>query len=813
LQPKVPRDLETICLKCLHKQPNKRYTSAKELAEELHRFLEGEPIRARPIGLAERTLKWARRRPAPAALILTSVLGIVSLFLGGAYFTGELSVERNKAVAEKSQADELRIEADGLRVRAEEGKTAAEKLRERAEKGENDAKQHLEAARQALFSAQLARVAGLYHTDPVEGLRLLRDAQACPPAMRDFAWFFYDRLCHSERATFPSGPRGQRSIAFSPDGKLLAAACADHKVRLWDFASQKLLHQCTGHTEAVSGVVFTRDGKTLISGSDDRTIRFWDVASGRETKAIKGMSGLIQYLALHPAGKWLAAVSYLRNPKPRNGSERLYQGEVTLWDVETQEKKTLVKNYSSGFLCVAFSPDGKLVAASTSHTSHVRLWEVESGKSYGTFRGKNIGWIDTATFSHNGKYLAFGSANHLVHFWDVASKQELTPFSGHVNEVESVAFSPDDKVLISSALDRTVRVWDVDSRRELCTYRNYNKAPVAFTPDGKCLICEKGNNLCQLTLFPQPEYRTLKDHTDGILGLAYAPNGKHIASVGKDKIARLWDPLQGNHISIGNFSEPPGCVAIAGDSQTVFIGAALDSKDKQKAGQIARWDISARGKNSPLLGHSSPVTALAASPAWPLLASGSEGTLKWWDLSQDKELGQLTYEKQPLLSLAFHPKEKLLAGAVGRQLMLWDLGKDPPAVKVFNVATRFVSFTPSGGHLAVVSGNQVLFLDPASGQRVKRIGPTTTAIASLAFTHDERTAAVGLHDRSIQLWDAASNQQRATFNGHLREVTALAFSPDDTMLASGDRDLTNVFWVRGGEIKLWNAQPSRPVEP
>lgn len=445
LQPKVPRDLETICLKCLRKEIGKRYASADELAQELRRYLDGRPIQARPVGWRERTTKWARRHPAAAALIGVTCLAVLILLGVEAYFTQALTRERNAAVGErieadrqgnlarkgqaaaqeqrqraedeKARAEKAQVHAQEQRQRAEDEKITADKERRaaelargeeavqraRAEDGEKEARAQLDHARQSLFSAQVARAAGLWRTDPDLGLQLLGDLRACPPQMRDFAWYYYARLCQREQAVYSTGLhdallslRGSTLVAFSPDGKLLADACGD-SLRLWNFTSGKLLQQVAG----VTGVVFSRDGKQLILAGADKTIKLWDIAGGKESRTYP-MPGMIGSLALNAEGNQIAVAigQFELTGKPRA------DGEVILVHLETGEKKTFVKGNPIGAR-VAFSPDGKLLAACTSkdfnplripgRPMQVTLWEVDSGAEYATF--KLTGVVDALAFS------------------------------------------------------------------------------------------------------------------------------------------------------------------------------------------------------------------------------------------------------------------------------------------------------------------------------------------------------------------------------------------------------------------------------
>ncbi len=250
LQPKVPADLETICLKCLEKAQARRYATALALAEDLRRFQAGEAIQARPAGRLERGWKWARRRPAQAALAAVSGLALVVMLIGGLSFNVQLRQERNAALAEKDHAEREWQRAERNEAETNRQKAKVEEQRKRAEEREADAKRELDLSRRSLLTAQVARAAGVWSHDPLQALRLLQDETTCPKELRDFAWGYYHLQCKRWLAKIlDSGQGGILRVSVTRDGKLAASAGADGSVKLWDMETRKAV----GHPARAQG--------------------------------------------------------------------------------------------------------------------------------------------------------------------------------------------------------------------------------------------------------------------------------------------------------------------------------------------------------------------------------------------------------------------------------------------------------------------------------------------------------------------------------------------------------------------------------
>jgi hypothetical protein len=355
----VPRDLEVICLKCLSKEPGKRYASAEALAEELERFLAGVPIKGRPVGRVERGLKWVKRSPVVAGLSAAVMLLFLAGVSGTLWFAADAVLEKENAWKETWQKDRALRDLEKSE-RAEQ--TAKESAVAKAEL----AQQRLQLNRQHLMTAQLMRVAAVCERRPLHALQLLHDPTACPIDLRDPAWRYYERLCARwERDTLIGHGAAVERLEFSRDGAALATFGGDGSVKLWDMATRR---ERAGFTvpDQVGGIAaFSPDLKALATvGFREPTITLWDMATGQERSSLRGHPDDIKSLAFSPDGKLLAA--------------GCRAGMIKLWDTTTGKERTTLNGSAKHVCSLVFSPDGKVLASAT-WDHPITLWDLTTG--------------------------------------------------------------------------------------------------------------------------------------------------------------------------------------------------------------------------------------------------------------------------------------------------------------------------------------------------------------------------------------------------------------------------------------------------
>jgi hypothetical protein len=458
LQPKTPRDLETICLKCLHKEAHKRYPTAEALAADLRRFQAGEPVQARPVGLGERTIKWVRRRPAQAVLLALVVLGTLACFA--------LVLWR------------LRVE---------------ERLHNQAVQAEQREKGHRREAERSLYLIHIARANREWNAGTMDRARYF--LSLCPEEPRGWEWNCLQRLCSSGKPlTLKGHPQQVNSVCWSPDGKLLAGPGGAPEIRepgelkVWDAQTGKEVLDLKGHTGAVLSVCFSPDGTRLAGGSEDQTVKVWDAQTGREVLSLKGGGSSV---AFSPNGKLLASASRVLDVQKQE-----WVGEVKVWEAQTGKEIPSGNDYTGGVGSVAFSPDGTRLASAGFPENRVKVWDVRTGQELLALKGHTFPVLSVC-FSPDGKRIASAGKDRTVRLWDAQTGRELFALQGHTARVHSVCFSPDGKRLASASGDPfsltsgEVKVWDVESGQEVLSLkgRHFGATSVSFSPDGNRLAC------------------------------------------------------------------------------------------------------------------------------------------------------------------------------------------------------------------------------------------------------------------------------------------------------------------------------------
>ena len=849
LQPKLPPDLETICLKCLEKSTSRRYPTAQALADDLHRYLAGEPIQARPAGRVERCWKWARRRPAVAALLAVSALALLSILAFILYFTVQLGRERNAAVAEKAKAEAEKGKAEKEKAKAEKERERAEenaaeakrqeektkrqeqltdKERQRAEEKAADARRDLDKSRRSLLTAQLWRVAGLLEREPMEALALLEDREACPEDLRDFAWRYYRSLYTQWRPFILSGHRGSiGSVTVRRDGKIMASAAGgvDASIKLWDLETRKEIATLRDHKGDVNCVAFSPDGTLLASGGDDKSVKLWDVDKKQVIVSLNKHTGPVNYLAFSPDGSWLVSSSMLFDPNAKVPDERYKKGEVHLWNVADRKHEKLLSSLpGTGIMTVSFAPDGKTVAFGTTHNSNMHLVDVDTGKESDKPYSHGAGWVYRVAYSPDGQTVAWSTAQQAIFLLDVVGKKTRLTLRGHQSDVNGLAWSPDGKTLATGSSDGVVKLWNAATGMERLTLRGGvgGIENLAFTPDGNTLVvAHRSPQIVLWDLVPRTSWATYATNR-GYTAVTLSQDGQTLAaSVARERNLRLRNLSSGKERTVNLDSGSGTVLAFAPKGSLVAVGMHgwaegknFSLKTPLPTGECQIWDTNGDKKVATLKTKTErAITAVAFTldGRW-LITGDTGGQLLLWDVAdpeKPKESVLLGSHVGAVSALTLCADGRTLAtSGADNAIKLWDLAerREQKTLKGHVRLVKGLAFLDKKGEYLASSGldRSVRSWDVAAGTERFRLPPQPNDIHALAVSKDGNTLALACQDRTIKLWDIPSRQLRAVLPGHTREVNAVTFSHDGKLLLSASAPISSWF-VTSGEIKIWKA--------
>jgi len=816
LNPALDQDLETICLKCLEKDAGRRYATTDELVAELGRYLNGEPIHARPIGKLERGWRWCKRKPALAGLGGLAVLLLLTLGIGGPLVALQQSALRTEAVtaqnlaeqqrrnaAQKaSEAEWARETADAERTKAEEERKQADEQRVKAEQAQVALADEKDRSMARVYATTTALAHQKWLANDVAAAEKLLDST--PTEFREWEFGYLKNILHADRMTLRGHEGAVTELRYGGDGNRLVSIDSQGQVHVWDLHTGSIIRTRKARSRCISPdgqwvasvsreeshrilvvpilhggepieltgdaqqtylpVSFSQSGNRLLTLSPNRTdgsvaLDVWDVKSGEELyEVIFAGSGK------PPTGNSLPGLPAVLSLDGKQLACRGEDGLLVVHDVDARTESQRFPDFVPSkhiFSVMAFTPDGRQLAAS-GVDGGIWIHDVSTGVRDAVLRG-HAGEVYGLSFSPGGRRLISGGADMSVRVWDVAAMRQLQILRGHTTGqdygVLGVAFSPDGRGVASGGWDTTIKVWDVSSDK-----------PVPAVSDDKNTLVATESSIDRGT---SAELVAVDVHSGGIESLCVSPDGMHVASGSLDGTVQIVD-LNTNEriVSFTGHNGSVGAVAYSPDGRLVASGSG--GTGAAQGGQILLWKSSDGKLVHTLDGHTRPISALQFTPDGDRLVSGSgsyatmgqPGEMKVWSVSSGKELKSFSDVKSPIAALAISPDGTTLAS----------------------------------GHYEYNSGIQLWDLE--SGQSRHSLGNSILGFWSMEFSPDGKRLAVGGTDWTVSVWDLLKRKELWSEKKHGGAVYDITFSPNGHRLISASIDSTMKVWnpVNGDEL-------------
>ncbi len=724
---RLGHEVETIVLKCLQEDRDRRYQSAGELARDIERYLKGEAIEAKRDSQWYVLRKIARRHRA--------LLGVAAAFV-------------------------LLVTASAIALTF----LYTEQRRERQR-----------AERQAYIANIAAADHAIANNDAGEALKRLHQA---PQHLRQWEWHYLFGHADLSRFTLPA-PQRATHVAFSPNGANLAISYWSGAVRVWNFSSGRFTWERNEFADPIMALGYVADARILAATG--KAWGIFDAATGEEIARGEAPE-CSDPMPFNADGSRFAC-----GKSEDRAARYALQGSIAVKDTRTSQLIQEFPNLDNRRYVptAAFSPGGRWLATGDIGGT-LRIWDVESGRPLITTQ-QNHGRPYGMTFSPNGQQLATGHEEGTVALWDTASGECVRFWPGHSQRVWEISFSPDGSLLATASQDKSARIWRAGDGSPARVLRGHAAAvtDTEFNSQGDTVATVSLDGSVKLWDIKTTSQAKPLLMTDAVRSVAFDATGECLAAT-SGSLTVICEPATGREIqewcgeTIGGRAWLGA--SFSSDGSKLFVG--------NQDGSVRILEAATLTELGRLPAHRDEVWAVATSRDGRYLASAScDGRIVLWDAQRADPLHMLPGHKGEIRRVAFSPDSSTLASAsADGTAKLWDVatGECSLTYAEHASAVHSVAYSPDGNRVASASDDGTFRIwNSATGETVRTVDGKMQDVWSIAYSPDGRRLVTGARDRTVRIWDAETGDELLTLRGPTGTVEHVAWSPDGGRIAAG----------------------------
>jgi eukaryotic-like serine/threonine-protein kinase len=731
-------DLDWIAMKAIERDRERRYAAPSELAADLRRYLNAEPVLARPGGTGYQVLKFIRRHRVAAGFMGTvAVLSIVAS-------AAALIALRQKHEAQFQAAQALQAQSRLL----------------------------TQAAAQHLKDLDVVGAQGIIlevFTNPAL-------AQARTAA--SVSVFQEIRAADAQLAVLSGHREIVFSAAYSPDGTHIVTASRDKTARIWDARTGAQLIVLHGH-DRVTSAMYSPDGMRIVTASFEGAARIWDARTGVELAVLPGQGTEIISAGYSPDGARIVT----------SGADKT----ARIWDARTGEQLSVLSGHGDLVYSAAYSPNGtRIVTASWDKTA--RIWDARTGAQLGVLSGHGDR-VSSAAYSPDGTRIVTASWDKTARIWDARTAAQLAVLSGHGDAVASAVYSRDGSRILTASWDRTARVWDARTAAQLAVLSGHGDIvySAVYSPDGSRILTASWDKTARIWYArTDAQLAMLSGHDDRVYFAAYSPDGGRIVTASEDKTARIWDPRSGAQLTVlSGHGDRVYSAAYSPDASRI-VTASNDTTARI-------WDASTGAQLALMSGHTDGVRFAAYSPDGMRIVTASfDKTARIWDARTAAQLTVLSGHSDMVYSAAYSPDgTHIVTASRDKTARIWDArtGAQLTVLPVYGGYVASAAYSPDGRFIVTASYDQTAGIwDARTGRLLTVLSGHGDIVFSAAYSPDGSRIVTASRDKTARVWDARTGAQLAVLSGHGDAAASAAYSPDGTRIVTAAADKTARIW-------------------